>query len=137
MYLHENITYCLNKPLLYPLDLKLADVAPVFRKSKSSKDNYRPVSILSNISKINERCIYNELYSYFDKILSNKQCGFCKGYNAQRCLIALIKKWKKTVDNGDAFGALLTDLSKPSNCLSHKFLIANLNAQGFEKKLNL
>ena len=95
MYLHENIIYCSNKPLLYPLDLKLADVVPVFRKSKSSKDNYRPVSILSNISKINERCIYNEIYSYFDKILSNKQCGFCKGYNAQHCLIALIKKWKK------------------------------------------
>ena len=35
-----------------------------------------------------------------------------KGYNAQNCLIALIEKWKKVVDNGGAFGALLTDLSK-------------------------
>ena len=33
---------------MFPLDLKLADVTPVYKnKSKNSKDNYRPVSILS------------------------------------------------------------------------------------------
>ena len=32
-----------------------------------------------------------------------------KGYNAQQCLIALMEK---RVNNGGAFGALLTDLSK-------------------------
>ena len=98
---------------LFPHDLKLADVAPVCKKkSKASKGNYRPVSILSNISKAYERCIYDQIQTYFDKILSKYQCGFCKGYNSQQCLIALIEKWKKSVDNGGAFGALLTDLSK-------------------------
>ena len=47
-----------------------------------------------------------QIHSYFDKILSSKQCGFRKGYNAQHCLIALIEKWKKSVDNGGEFGAL-------------------------------
>ena len=125
-YFHGNIN-CLNKSLLFPLDLKLADVAPVSKKkSKFSKDNYRPVSILSNISKVYERCIYDQIYSFFNKILSIIQYGFRKGYNAQHCLIALIKKWKKNVDNGAAFGALLTYLSKAFDYLSYELLIAKL-----------
>ena len=52
---YENINQCICKST-FPSDLKLADVTPVYKKkSKNSKDNYRPVSILSNISKIYER----------------------------------------------------------------------------------
>ena len=41
---------------LFPHDLKLADVAAVYKKkSKASKGNYRTVSIFSNISKVYER----------------------------------------------------------------------------------
>ena len=50
--------------------------------------------------------------TYFEHIFSRYQCGFRKGYSAQQCLLAMIEKWKKTVDNGGVFGALLTDLSK-------------------------
>ena len=51
-YFHENINYCLNRPVLFPVDLKLTDVTHVYkRKSISSKNNYRPVTILYNISK--------------------------------------------------------------------------------------
>ena len=114
--------------------MKLADVTPVYKKkSKNSKDNYRPVSILSNISKIYERCIYDQIQLFFGSLLSKYQCGFRRGYNAQHCLITLIEKWKKSVDNDGAFGALLTDLSKAFDCLPHELLIAKLDAYGFDK----
>ena len=48
-------------------------------------------------------------------------------------LITLIEKWEKSVDNGRAFGALFTDLSKAFDRLSHEFLIAKLDAYGFDK----
>ena len=48
-------------------------------------------------------------------------------------MITLIEKWKKSVDNGGAFGALFTDLFKTFDCLSHELLIAKLDAYGFNK----
>ena len=48
----------------------------------------------------------------------------------QPCLITLIEKWKKCVDNGSAFGALFTDLSKAFICLPHELLVAKLHAYG-------
>ena len=95
-YFHENINYRLEQSLLSPYDLKLANVVPVYKKKpKASKNNCRPVSILSNISKVCERCIYDQIQIYFHKVLCKDQCGFRKGYNSQHRLIALIEKWKK------------------------------------------
>ena len=118
-----------------PSELKSADVTPAYKKkSKNSKDNYRPISILSNISKIYERCLYDQIQNFFENIISKYQSGFRKGYNSQYCLITLIEKWKKSVDNGGSFGALMTDLSKVFDCLSHELLIAKLDAYGFDNK---
>ena len=66
-----------------------------------------------------------------DKFLSKYQCGFRKGYNAQHCRLAKIEKWKKAVDNGKIFGALLENLSKAFDCLPHDLIIAKLYSYGF------
>ena len=133
-YFHKNINFCIENSI-FPSDLKVADVTPAFKKkSKTSKDNYRPISILPNISKIYERCLYNQVQTYFDNLLSKYQCGFRKGFNAQHCLVSMIEKWKESVDSGGAFGALMTDLSKAFDCLHHELLIAKLDAYGFDIK---
>ena len=58
---------------------------------------------------------------------------FRRGYNTQHCLVGLIEKWKKSVDNGGTFDALITNLSKAFHCLPHELLIAKLDAYGFDK----
>ena len=117
----------------FPNDLKEADVIPVYKKkSKLSKENYRPISILPNFSKVYERCLYDQISKYFETRFSKFQCGFRKGYSAQHCLLAMIEKWKTAVDNGSVFAALLTDLSKAFDCILHDLIIAKLAAYGFD-----
>ena len=43
----------------------------------------------------------------------------------------MLEKWKSATDNKKSFGALLTDLSKAFDCLSHDLLISKSNAYGF------
>ena len=133
-YSHKSINFC-NENSIFPSDIKVADVTPAFKKkSKSSKDNYRPISILPIMFKIYERCLYNQMQTHFDNVFSKYQCGFRIGFNAQHCLVSMIKKWKESVDSGGAFGALMTDLSKAFDCLHHELLIAKLDAYGFDIK---
>ena len=103
----------------------------VYKKdSRNEKENYRPVSILPNLSKICERCMYKQMNKYFDPILSKYQFGFRKGYSAQQCLLIMIEKWRASLDQNGTCAALLTDLSKAFDCLPHDLLIAKLHAYG-------
>ena len=63
---------------------------------------------------------------------SKFQCGFRKGYSAEYCMLLLLEKWKKCIDNKGSAGALTTDMSKTGDSLSHDLLIAKLNAHGIQ-----
>ena len=131
-FIFSNLNCCINTSS-YPSLLKRADITPVHKKdSKSEKNNCRPVSILSNISKVYERIMFKQMSEFFESSFFSKyQCGFRKGFSAQHCLVSMLEKWKSATDNKKSFGALLTDLSKAFDCLSHELLIAKLNAYGF------
>ena len=52
---------CLNKEE-FPEILKIAEATPIYKKANPfEKGNYKPSSILSNISKIYERIIHNQM----------------------------------------------------------------------------
>ena len=49
----------------------MADISPLHKKDlKSAKNNYRPVSILSNISKLYERIMFKQMSEYFENSFS-------------------------------------------------------------------
>ena len=57
------------------------------KKNRNNVENHRPVSIYPNLSKMHEKCIYNQMYKYFNHILSKWQCGFRKGFSTQTVLL--------------------------------------------------
>ena len=75
--------------------------------------------------------MFEKMSQFFDNIFSKSQCGFRKCLSTQQCLLAMLEKWKRSIDNSKMFGALLTDLLKAFDCLDHELLIAKLNAYGF------
>ena len=97
----------------FPSNLKAADILPTHKKKdKSDIEHYRPISILPTLSKIYERCMYDQMHKYFDQIFSIYQCGFRQGYNTQHYLLIMVQKWKEALDQGTSGGALLTEVSK-------------------------
>ena len=118
----------------FPTRLKYADIAPIFKKLESiTVKNYRPVSLLPVVSKIFERVMEKQMKLYIEKYLSPYLCGYRKGYNAQYALIAMIEKWKKSLDNKGLAGGILMDLSKAFDTINHELLVAKLSAYGFDE----
>ena len=109
------------------------NITQVFKKgARTSKNNYRPVSILPVFSKIFERLLSRQLLEIFENILSKFQCGFRKGYGTQQCVLLMLEIWKEATDNNKAFGALLADLPRAFDYLSHDLLIAKLPAYNID-----
>ena len=130
-FLHSSFNTSINNSE-FSLLLKQTNITTAFKKGERySKGNHRPVTILPNVSKIFERCMFLQINEYMDVFLRRHQCGFRKGYSTQQCLLAILEKWRSAVDNKKTFGALLTDLSKVFDCLLHKLCLAKLLAYGF------
>ena len=84
---------------------------------------------MPTVSKIYERCLYDQINEYFQLLFSKLQCGFRKGH-----LRVLIEKYRKVLDKRGFVGLLLPVLSKPFDCIDHELLIAKFHAYGFNIK---
>ena len=115
--------------------LKRGDITPLHKKLENIlKENYRPVSLLPVVSKLFEKLMQKQMKSFIETFLSSFLCGYRKGYNTQYALLAMIEKWKKSLDGKGGFaGAILMDLSKAFDTINHELLIAKLEAYGFEE----
>ena len=81
--------------------MKYADITPAFKKTdRENVENYRPVSILPALSKAYERCMYDKMYAYLNKILSKWQCDFRQGYSTEHCFLIMTEKWRQCLDKG-------------------------------------
>ena len=116
---------------VFPDAMKCAEVSPILKKDDNlRKGNFRPVSILTSLSKIYETVLNNQLLRYFYAIFNDLLSAFRKGYSCQSLLLKFVEDMKNALDQKHTVGALFMDLSKAFDCLPHGLLVAKLHAYG-------
>ena len=131
-----HLTDCINAAIQnysFPDELKKTVVSSIFKQDDFSwKGNYRPISVLSALSKVYERIIGVQMDRHFATILSHLLSGFRQGYSTQLSLFRAIKSWKRCLDTKGIVGTILMDLSKAYDSIPHDLLIAKLEAYGLD-----
>ena len=78
--------------------------------------------------------IMSEQISHFaESFLSPYLFAYRIAHSSEQCLLVMIEMWREALDEHKVAGAVLTDLSKAFDCLSHDLLISKLDAYGFGK----
>jgi hypothetical protein len=115
---------------------KLANVTPVF-KNKGEKDclsNYRPISLLSSIGNIMERCIFKNVHSFLLKniLITKFLSGFRPGDSTVNQLISISNDFGKAIDDGKEIRIIFCDISKAFDHVCHKGLLYKLKSSGID-----
>ena len=94
--------------------------------------NYRPISLLSNIEKILEKLMYKHLYKFLNdnNILYDLQFGFRQNFSTTHALINLTENIRQALDEGKIGCGIFVDLQKAFDTVEHEVLLSKLDHYG-------
>ena len=118
---------------IFPSEMKIAKVIPLFKNgNKSDFSNYRPISLLSQFSKISEK-IFNERLQQFlnaNNILSNSQYGFRAHMSTVHAALELTESISNYIDSKQHCAGVFIGLKKAFDTVNHKLLVEQLSFYG-------
>ena len=97
-------------------------IVPVPKTSAAcTPDNYRPVSLLSVLSKVLEHHMYGIITNHLQTFhpLSESQWGFLPGKSTVTALLATTHNWLSILEGGGEIDAIFFDLRKAFDSISH------------------
>jgi hypothetical protein len=118
---------------VFPEKLKMCRVIPIFKAgSKLECDNYRPISLLSSISKVFEKIVAQKL---IDHLLSNDllyahQYGFLPNRSTEHNLLQIVNYISRALNEGNYCIGVFLDLKKAFDVCSHEILLNKLRKMG-------
>ena len=119
--------------------MKTAKVIPVFKSgNRSDFSNYRPISLLSQFSKILEKLFNLRLEQFLisNEILSNCQYGFRSCMSTVHAALELIESISTAVDNKKHCVGVFIDLKKAFDTVNHDLLVKKLFFYGIRGTAN-
>ena len=118
---------------IFPTDFKLAKVLPILKKPNDyNVENFRPISLLNSVSKILEKCVFNQMYAYFESnnLLFTSQYGYRKEHSTELACLELVDKVSHQLDEKHTPICVFLDLSKAFDTLNHEILLSKLKHYG-------
>ena len=115
---------------IFPDLLKISKVVPVYKKDANTNlSNYRPISLLLSMSKIFERVILEQLFTYLDdnNLIHRHQYGFRKHHSTEYAALHIVDYVYYKLDLKKITINLYLDLSKGFDSLLHEILLKNCN----------
>ena len=96
--------------------------------------NYRPVGILSVLSKLLERAVFVQMIDYFEanKLLHPNHHGFWANHNTTTALLQMYDTWIEAMDRKEATGVCFLDMSAAFDMVNHSLLLKKLDLYGFD-----
>ena len=137
-YICESLTLVINQSLntgIFPTSFKIAKVLPLFKKGDPLiMENYRPISLLPCISKIFEKVVYTQVYSYFvrESLFYISQYGFRKYHSTEHACLEFLDKVMCDLDKGETPISVFIDLSKAFDTINHQILLNKLRYYGLD-----
>ena len=136
LVLSEPISHMINQSFkegIFPNMLKVAKVIPVYKSGSSDVcSNYRPISLLSNISKILEKTMHIRVCEFLERlnVIYEKQFGFRKNHSTNHALLNLVTSVSDILDNGDYACGLFLDLQKAFDTVNQSIILDKLDIYG-------
>ena len=121
-----------------PKDWKLAFVTPIYKKeSKNVAENYRPISLTSDLCKIMESFIREHVLKHLlkNRLLSNKQYGVINGRSTTTQLLYYLDQGVVTIAEGGIIDTIYLDFAKAFDAVPHHRLLGKLQAYDIQGKL--
>ena len=123
----------------FPAIWKKANITPLYKSkgSKSETKNYRPVSLLSSVGKVMERCIHNIMFKFLsdEKLLTKFQAAYTPNSSTETQLLDIYHHIISALDGGKDMRFLFLDMSAAFDKVWHTGLLAKLDKHGIHRKL--
>ena len=115
----------------------MARVTPISKDgARNEISNYRPISLLPVVSRLFEKLVYDQLYTYLisNNLIHPGQSGFRSFHSVLTCLQKCTNYWYRNIDKGKYTSVSFTDLKKAFDTVDHQILLNKLKVYGLSGK---